>query len=257
MVRVELDTVIARPIDDVFGRLTDLSDYSRWMPTLGVFIRSGQTSEGPVGRGDHLLRQGMDGHLSWRNRGVSRAHQSRVQGEAPVARRDRHGSETGVRAGVHADRHEVHHTAEGRLFGIFNRHETAGRLDGSRGTSENGPRAEGLSRTGALGLESRLTSHTMRTWPSPYGFRSYVLLYVAVWFLMGLLGFDGSTQRLFVGTVHGPSHGLPVAQAVAHRRHLNNEACRRAAHRVTVLPEIASPARVHREFIATSLDSMM
>jgi hypothetical protein len=30
MVRVELDTVIARPIDDVFRRLIDLPDYSRW-----------------------------------------------------------------------------------------------------------------------------------------------------------------------------------------------------------------------------------
>ena len=46
---MELDTVIARPIDNVFVRLIDLSDYSRWMPRLGVFIRSGQTSKGPVG----------------------------------------------------------------------------------------------------------------------------------------------------------------------------------------------------------------
>jgi hypothetical protein len=30
MVRVELDAVIARSIDDVFGRLIDLPDYSRW-----------------------------------------------------------------------------------------------------------------------------------------------------------------------------------------------------------------------------------
>ena len=51
MVRVELDTVIARPIDDVFGRLTHLSEYSCWMPKLGVFIRSNQTSQGPVGVG--------------------------------------------------------------------------------------------------------------------------------------------------------------------------------------------------------------
>ena len=43
MIRVELNTVVARPIEDVFGRLTDLSGYSRWMPKLGVFGRSNQT----------------------------------------------------------------------------------------------------------------------------------------------------------------------------------------------------------------------
>jgi hypothetical protein len=30
------NTVIARCMDDVFGRLADISDYSRWMPKLGV-----------------------------------------------------------------------------------------------------------------------------------------------------------------------------------------------------------------------------
>jgi hypothetical protein len=49
MVRVELNAVIARPIEEVFGRLTDISAYSQWMPKLGVFIRSGQTSRGSVG----------------------------------------------------------------------------------------------------------------------------------------------------------------------------------------------------------------
>src|SRR5438270_10161143 len=105
MVRVELDTVIARPIDDVFGRLTDLSEYSRWMPKTRS-VHQKQPDFGRSGRRrDHLLRQGMDGHLCWRNRGVSRSHQSRVQGEAQVAGSDRHGSETGVRAGFHADRY--------------------------------------------------------------------------------------------------------------------------------------------------------
>ena len=61
MVRVELQTVIARPIDDVFGRLTDLSGYSRWMPKLGVFIRSSQTSEGPVGLGTTYYDKGWMG----------------------------------------------------------------------------------------------------------------------------------------------------------------------------------------------------
>ena len=61
MVKVELDTVIARPIDDVFGRLVALSDYSRWMPKLGVFITSNQTSEGPVGVGTTYYDKGWMG----------------------------------------------------------------------------------------------------------------------------------------------------------------------------------------------------
>jgi len=61
MVRVELDAVIARPIDDVFGRLIDLPDYSRWMPRFGVFIRSGQTSEGPIGVGTTYYDRGWMG----------------------------------------------------------------------------------------------------------------------------------------------------------------------------------------------------
>ena len=43
MIRVEMNTLVARPIEDIFGRLTDLSDYSRWMPKLGIFVRCGQT----------------------------------------------------------------------------------------------------------------------------------------------------------------------------------------------------------------------
>lgn len=51
MIRVKLNTLVARPPEGVFARLTDFSDYSRWMPKLGIFIESGQTSEAPVGEG--------------------------------------------------------------------------------------------------------------------------------------------------------------------------------------------------------------
>jgi uncharacterized protein YndB with AHSA1/START domain len=61
MLRVELNTVIARPIDDVFGRLTEISEYSRWMPKLGMFIKSSQTSEGPVGVGTTYYDKGWMG----------------------------------------------------------------------------------------------------------------------------------------------------------------------------------------------------
>ena len=58
MIKVELNTVVARPIEDVFGRLIDLSDYSRWMPKLGIFVRCGKTSEGPVGIGTTYYDRG-------------------------------------------------------------------------------------------------------------------------------------------------------------------------------------------------------
>ena len=37
VVRVALDTVIGRPVDEVFDRLTDLDGYSTWMPRTGLF----------------------------------------------------------------------------------------------------------------------------------------------------------------------------------------------------------------------------
>jgi uncharacterized protein YndB with AHSA1/START domain len=51
MIRFELDTLIARPIEDVFAQLIDLPGYRRWMPRLDLFIRSDQTSEGPMAAG--------------------------------------------------------------------------------------------------------------------------------------------------------------------------------------------------------------
>jgi uncharacterized protein YndB with AHSA1/START domain len=51
MIRVELDTVIERSIEDVFAQLIDLPGYRRWMPRRDLFIRSDVTSEGPMGVG--------------------------------------------------------------------------------------------------------------------------------------------------------------------------------------------------------------
>ena len=120
MVRVELDTVIARPIDDVFGRLTDLSEYSRWMPRLGVFIRSSQTSEGPVGVGTTYYDKGWMGtfvgeivefHAPTR---VAFKEKLKWLGVTVMEVRPEYelvSTQTAT---------EVHHTADGRLFGIFN-----------------------------------------------------------------------------------------------------------------------------------------
>jgi uncharacterized protein YndB with AHSA1/START domain len=120
MVRVELDMIIARPIDEVFGRLTDLSDYSRWMPTSGVFIRSGQTSEGPVGVGTTYYDKGWMGtflgeiaefHAPTR---VAFTETLEWLGVTVMEARPEY-ELVSTQSGT-----VVHHTAEGRLFGIFN-----------------------------------------------------------------------------------------------------------------------------------------
>ena len=50
-VRYEARTTIDRPIGDVFARLADLDGYGSWMHRTGLFRRSGQTSDGPLGLG--------------------------------------------------------------------------------------------------------------------------------------------------------------------------------------------------------------
>ena len=50
-VRYETRTTIDRPISDVFARLADLDGYRTWMRRTGLFRRSGQTSDGPLGPG--------------------------------------------------------------------------------------------------------------------------------------------------------------------------------------------------------------
>jgi uncharacterized protein YndB with AHSA1/START domain len=51
LIRVEVDTMIERPIEKVFDRLINISSYSKWLPKSRVFLDSKQTSPGPVGVG--------------------------------------------------------------------------------------------------------------------------------------------------------------------------------------------------------------
>jgi uncharacterized protein YndB with AHSA1/START domain len=119
MMRVELNTVVARPIEDVFGRLTDLSDYSRWMPKLGIFVRCGKTSEGPVGKGTTYYDRGRMGTFHGEivefhaPTGVAFRESLRWLGVNVMEARPAYElvrTQTGT---------EVHHTVKGQLFGIF------------------------------------------------------------------------------------------------------------------------------------------
>jgi uncharacterized protein YndB with AHSA1/START domain len=60
-VRVEIDEVIARPIEQVFERATDLAHYAEWMPHTGVFRNCSNISERPVRLGTTYLDQGRMG----------------------------------------------------------------------------------------------------------------------------------------------------------------------------------------------------
>ena len=119
MMRVELNTHVARPIEDVFARLTDFSDYSRWMPKLGVFGGCDQTSEGLVGIGSTYHDRSRMGtfrgeivefHAPTR---VAFRESLRWLGVNVMEARPAYElvrTQTGT---------EVRHTAEGQLFGIF------------------------------------------------------------------------------------------------------------------------------------------
>jgi uncharacterized protein YndB with AHSA1/START domain len=120
MIRVELNAIIARPIDDVFNRLTDISAYSRWMPKLGVFIRSHQTSEGPVGPGTSYYDKGwmgtFVGEVTEFHAPTAVAFSERLRWLGVTVMEARASYElVSTRTGT-----EVHHMANGRLFGIFN-----------------------------------------------------------------------------------------------------------------------------------------
>ena len=119
MIRVEVDTDIARPIEDVFDRLTNLSDYNRWMSRRGIFLRTAPTSGGPIGPGSTYYDKGRMGTaigevvrfnaptrvafsetIRWLGLPVLQARPAYDLVATPAGTR-------------------VHHTAEGTLYGIF------------------------------------------------------------------------------------------------------------------------------------------
>ena len=118
-VRYETRTTIDRPIDDVFARLADVDRYGTWMRRTGLFRRSGQTSDGPLGLGtayfdatrmgtfrgevtryDPPTRIGFTETLRWFG--------SELMEARPEYILDADGDKT-----------TVHHVAEGELFGMM------------------------------------------------------------------------------------------------------------------------------------------
>lgn len=119
MIHVEYETVINRPIAEVFDKLVDIDSYPDWLPQSRVFLKCWKTSQGPVGRGTTFVDQSRIGRyhgvvtsfqrptrvafrmrLRWLGMDVMESRPGYVLQEVPGGTR-------------------VQHHAEGELFGLF------------------------------------------------------------------------------------------------------------------------------------------
>ena len=118
-VRYETRARIDRPVGDVFARLADLDGYRTWMRRTGLFRRSGQTSDGPVGPGT--------AYFDATRMGEFRGEITDYEPPARIGFRETlrwFGSdlmEARPAYTLEADRDTtiVHHVAEGELFGMM------------------------------------------------------------------------------------------------------------------------------------------
>src|SRR4051794_9964210 len=118
-VRYETHTTIDRPIGEVFARLADLDGYRTWMRRTGLFRRSGQTTEGPVGLGT--------AYFDATRMGTFRGEVDDYEPPARIGFRETlHLFGTDLMEARPEYAHEadgdttiVHHVAEGELFGAM------------------------------------------------------------------------------------------------------------------------------------------
>jgi uncharacterized protein YndB with AHSA1/START domain len=116
-VRYETRATIGRPIGEVFARLADLDGYGRWMHRTGLFRRSGQTSNGPEGRGTAYFDATRMG--TFRGQITDYRRPSRIAFRETLRLFGSDLMEARPEYFLEADGDEtiVHHTAEGELFG--------------------------------------------------------------------------------------------------------------------------------------------
>ena len=118
-VRYETRTTIDRPISEVFARLADLDGYRTWMHRTGLFRRSAQTSDGPVGLGT--------AYVDATRMGTFRGEVSDYEPPTRIGFRETlhmFGSELMEARPeylLEADRDTtiLHHVAQGELFGVM------------------------------------------------------------------------------------------------------------------------------------------
>ena len=117
---VEVDTTIDRPVEDVFDRLTRISEYSSWLPGSIMFTTCRQTSQGPVGPGTTYEDVTKVGTLRGEVRDyvaplrVAFRETLRWLGRAVMEARMEYTLRAAADGGT-----EVHHVAEGELRGAL------------------------------------------------------------------------------------------------------------------------------------------
>lgn len=119
MIRVEVNKVIHRPIEEVFNRLVNLSNYSKWLPKSRIFLDTQQISRGSVGLGtafiDHTRIGKFEGEVEefLRPTKVGFRMILRFAGFKVLESRPRYTLES-INEGT-----RVHLLALGKLYGIF------------------------------------------------------------------------------------------------------------------------------------------
>ena len=118
-VRYETRTTIDRPVSDVFARLADLDGYRTWMHRTGLFRRSGQTSDGPVGLGTAYFDATRMG--TFHGEVTSYEPPARIGFRETLRWFGSELMEARPEYILEADRDKtiVHHVAEGELFGMM------------------------------------------------------------------------------------------------------------------------------------------
>jgi uncharacterized protein YndB with AHSA1/START domain len=118
-VRYATSTTIDRPISDVFGRLADVNEYRTWMRRTGVFRRSGQTSDGPLGLGTPYFDATRMG--TFRGEVTDYEPPARIGFRETLRLFGFNLMEARPNYTLEADRDKtiVHHVAEGELFGAM------------------------------------------------------------------------------------------------------------------------------------------
>ena len=118
-VRYESRTTIDASIGDVFARLADLEGYRAWMHRTGLFRRSGQTSDGPLGEGTAYFDASRMG--TFRGEVTDFRPPSRIAFRETLRWFGSDLMEARPEYSLEADQERtiVHHVAEGELFGVM------------------------------------------------------------------------------------------------------------------------------------------
>jgi uncharacterized protein YndB with AHSA1/START domain len=118
-IRYEATTAIDRPIDEVFTRLSEIDGYQAWMPRTGLFGSSGQTSDGPTGKGTTYVDSTRMGSLPGEVTEYERPSRVAFSETYRMFGRDMMQVRPAYSLTSEGTRTIVHHVAETELFGVM------------------------------------------------------------------------------------------------------------------------------------------